>query len=453
MPKTSGVVIAGSPRFVNALIAPLASEVGVWPDVAADPEQLEALCDDAWLAVLELQGDGWLTLAHHLRALRGSALGVVVATPPGSVAARLADAADEQVSWDGAPGPVLEAVRRLAVVRRRTVAPAPPPPAALDEEHLFRIDQATPAEVTVPAAVATPAVRSSDTWPGTVLSRSEAESVLMAAVVGLWPQEALRPNAERVVASLSDLEKAALRGDPIPVEPGPVCRAAALRWVATVALERAPAPGSPVDGAAVQAILGEIDGALGDLKGVAEGAAPEAQPALEALRRVLVKEAIDLTDAVHRIVPSEVAAKPVPAPAPPRGARQSPSRVITFGAQLKERPSGGRRGFWIALAITASIAAAFHGYGYLARKPLPPPPTLPGAPEGTIGSFDRATGIATLTSRGDKPPSAADLEKFRRQEELKGRVVREMAPGVYVSEPAHRVERAVPAGSQGQGHP
>jgi hypothetical protein len=432
---------------VNAVIAPLAGQVGVWPDVAPDPRQAMALCADAWLAVLELQDEEWRALARDLRALHGLALGIVVALPAGSAAPPL-EAADEQVSWDGAPGPVLEAVQRLAAAQDRAAAPTPPAPST--EEHLFEAAEA-PAEVMPPAAGAGPGFRSSSIWPGTVLSRSEAESVLVAAVAGLWPQEALRPLAERVVASLSDLEKAALRGDPVTVEPSPVCRAAALRWVVTVALEAAPAPGSPVDGAAVQAILGDIDGALADLKGVGEGAGPEALPALEALRRVLVKEAIDLTDAVHRIVPSEVVAAPAAPAVAPREARKPPPRAVAFGARPARRPGRGKRRLWIALAIATTVGVAFHGYDYVRRRPPPPPPTVPGAPESLIGSIDRATGIATLTSTSERPPSLADVEKFRLQEELKGRAVREMAPGVYISEPAHRVEKAAPAGSQG--HP
>jgi len=447
MPKSPGVVIAGSPRFVNALIAPLAGQVGVWPDVAPDPRQALVLCGDAWLVVMELQGDEWRTLAHDLRALHdGSALGIVVVMPPGGGSARPVDGADEEVTWSGPPGPVLEAVQRLAMVREPAVAPAPPAPAPAIAQDSHETRE-TPEEATAPVAGAAPEFGAPGTWPGTVLSRSEAESVLAAAAVGLWPQEALRPLAERVVASLSDLEMAALRGDPLPVEPGPVCRAAALRWLVTDALERAPAPGSPVDGAVVQAMLGDIDGALAALKGIGEGAAPDVQPALETLRHALVKEAIDLTDVVHRIVPSEVVVAKAAPPAAPREARRPP-RVITFGAGTEDGSGHGRRGLWIALAMAAAAGAAFHGYRYLARRPLPTPPTLSGAPEGTMGSIDRATGIATLTSTNERPPSPAAVEKFRTQEELKGRVVREMAPGVYLSEPAHRVEKADPPGSQ-----
>ncbi len=367
-----GVVIGGSPRFVNAVIAPLASKMGVWPEVAPDPRQFMSLCGGARLAVLEVQGDEWLTLAHDLRALHGGALGIVVAVPPDTAARHVDDAADELVSWDGRAEPVLEAVQRLVASRGEPAGEAPPPPTPEGPDRAAKVVAEPPAPPP-PAAGEVVAPGSSDTWPGTIHSWSEAESLLVAAAAGLWPEEALRPLAERVVASLSDLEKGALRGSPLPVEPGPIRRAAALRWVVTAALEGAPEPGSPVDAAAVQTILGEIDDALGGLKDA--GAGPEVQPALEALRRVLVKEAVDLTDAVHRIVPSEVPQEPVRrAPPAPRKEEQAPRRDVAFAAGAGREPRG-HRGLWIALAVTILVGLALHGWNLLLARSSGPPPT------------------------------------------------------------------------------
>ncbi len=394
MTQPHDVVIAGSSPFVAKLLAPLTEKVGVRPRVAGDPRQAFVLChDQARLLVFEYQGDEWLSLCRELNQITDGALAIVAALPPTHMGARpaLADAGVKHtLMWSGDPGQLLRLVDlALAAAPAESLPPedssAAPDGATLQADLDFDVDEHAPASAPSPASMVepdapgAPVFMPSSVWPGTILSTSDAEFLLLSTIRGTPPQlSSLRAATEKVAGSLSEMERFALRGGAMPVEPGPVRRAAALRWQVEAALQSAPAAGSPVDSAASAAVLGAIDETLASLVELAEAAPPDWRPPIEALRHVLVKEAIDFAEEVHRIAPAE----PLGAPRPIR--RAAGARVLPAAASPRSgKPPRTRATLWVVLAVVMAGAAVFHGWRYLRQQqafehPPAAPATRPG---------------------------------------------------------------------------
>ena len=285
----------------------------------------------------------------------------------------------------------------------------------------------------------------SSTWPGTVLASRDAEGLLAGAVAGFWPQlPDLKAHTERVVAELSPLERDAIAGRPVPADPAPVCRAAALRWQVSAALATAPPPGSPVDSAAVRAILAEIDAVLAELKRASEGAPAEALVGLDQVRRDLVAEAVDLTEAVHRIAPQGA---PAPGAEAPRASAARRTRLLSMSPSdvQADKAEGRRRArAWVVLGLTLALGGAYHGWRhFFGPTPLPMPRSA-GAPAGFVAPPTRPGGVRVLAP--EKPGQAADpaeIDKFRAAEELKGKEVRAIGD-VFLVLPG---DGSAPAGS------
>jgi hypothetical protein len=283
----------------------------------------------------------------------------------------------------------------------------------------FTIREAAPAEVHGATAAA---------WPSAVIADAEAERLLALAVSGATPDSGPAATAAvRLAGALTAMESAALAGAPAPLDGALLRRLAALRLRLALALETAPAPGAPYDLAAVQSLLAEVDGSLQELKAAAEAAAPEVQAVAEQIRNAVVGAAIDLTDLVQRIVPAEVA------PVAP-SLRGPAARVLSN--RVEEAQDAPRRvgvGWIVALGLVAAAAGAFHGHKLLTRQPPTPPPGVVSAPGGMVSVQERD--LTLLVREPGKPIDPRQLESFKTQEEVKGRTVREVAPGVVVSQP------------------
>jgi hypothetical protein len=316
-----------------------------------------------------------------------------------------------------------------------------------------------PSPPPAPAAAAQPLEETpfvpSGTWPGTVLSATDAEGLLAGALVGLWPEAALRPLTERVLEGLSPSEKGALQEHDLPFEPGPVRRAAGLRWQVAAALACAPPPGPggdlpPVDQAAVRAILSGIDAVLADLKRMSEGATPEALRAIENVRHLLVKEAIDLTEAVQRLVPEGTAEIAVTGDGAAARARVPGTRLIytVSGRDRTETPKPW--GLIVFLGVLAAVAAGYHGYRYV-NRPRPQPPTLSSAPSGTAALVLPSSKM--VAAPPGQRPDPQEVERFKAQEQAKGNEVKEVLPGTYVVVPAAHASGAPPAPPPPGGNP
>jgi hypothetical protein len=480
-------VVAGSPEFVDAILALFTERLGGAPRVADSPHLASALCQEgARLLVYEHGGREWLPLCADLRAITAPDLVVVVALRPEHAAdiAEISSSASAVVAWHGLAQPVLDAANRVLTARdapapppRRTgpvltpqparaVAGPPPTPAgpaltpsrprpvmtpaprslaAVDPGHSI-FDEEVGAETPRPAApdAAPPPSGPAElaVWPGTVLSATDGQAVVRAALAGLWPETRLRAITEKVVAGLSTAEKAAAMGQKLPFDPVPIRRAVGLRWQVAAALDTLPAAGAKVDQEAVQAILGGIDDVLAELKVLSDEASPEELRALETVRHALVKEAIDLTEALQKVLPTG-AVEEITSSRKARRAVQAPvTRMVSTTPSAEQERSRTPWALVVLLVLVAAGAAAYHGYRYV-NRPTQPAPLVSGAPSRTVG---------TVTPRGKvivTPPGVKldpkEVENFKNLEKAKGNEVREVNPGTFIVSP----ESAPPADRPG----
>jgi hypothetical protein len=485
-------VLAGSRDFALALFVPLTERVGIRPRVATDATQALTLLDSPQgLVVVQVEGDGSVRSIRELLATRSDL--AVVAAVPEAMAGReeaLRALGVELARWDGSPGSVLGAVsRRLgaqavppgpdrtggpqtapilapaepaANAPARASRPAPPaqvsPPAAVmaatnapvlldldagEDVDVVSIEDlaleeeapAPPAPAAAPSAPASspPPASGAVAWPAGGLSLAEAERALANGLRGGFNGESrIRTVTEGVVNTLSALEFAVVSGDPVAVPPEPIRRAALLRLRVASALAERPPTGSVVDQAALSSMLGEIDALLSEVNALAQGAAPDVLPSLEAVRNALVKEAIDFAEAAQQIAPTErVPEAPSAAPTPKRAPA---ARVLTVTRAPEVRNTRARN-LAIVLALAVLAAGGFHGFRYYQRvsRPLPPPPVA-NAPARATGAAT-AQGAKFVTSKDGKPFTDAEIETFRQKEELAGRRVELIAPHTMVSLP------------------
>jgi hypothetical protein len=273
----------------------------------------------------------------------------------------------------------------------------------------------------------------------------DGQAVVRAALSGLWPEQRLRATTERLVASLSTAEKAATLGQKLPFDPTPVRRAVGLRWQMAAALDTLPTHGAQVDQPAVQAILGGIDDVLAALKTLSDDARPEDLRALEGVRHALVKEAIDLTEALAQVLPAEVVEEITTS----RKARKAQVAPVTRMVYEQAAPERERRqvpwGLVVVLVIAVAGAAAYHGYRYVNRPKQAASP-ISGAPSGTVGTVTPQGKIVVAPSGVKLDPK--EVENFKNLERAKGNEVREISPGTFIVSPEGGRSRA-PAGSSG----
>ena len=495
-------VVAGSAQFVDAVLPMFTERLGIAPRVADSPLLAAALCQGgAHLLVYEHGGREWLALGADVRRAAGPDLVIVVALPPEHAAdvAPISAAASAVVAWRGEPRPVLDAVNRVVAARaapqpsrragpvltpqpspalrpaptpgvraaptpprpavtpaaRAAPTPRPPPPVEDPFEGIFddAEEAGTPASAPAPAPVplaAAPAAPpptappATAVWPATVLAAADGLGIVRAALSGLWPEPRLRPTTERVVAGLSTAERAAALGQKLPFDAAPVRRAVGLRWQVAAALDTLPPQGAPVDQPAIQAILGGIDEVLGTLKDLSDDAAPEALRALETVRHALVKEAIDLTEALQSVASAEVVEEITTSRKARRAAATPVARVTVMAPAAAPERRSTPWGLVALLVLAVAGAAAYHGYRYVAlSRPVPPPVT--GAPLGSVGaSAGKAKVVVTPAGQA---VDRREVETFRNLERAKGNEVQEISPGTFVvrpAQPAPKQEGATP---------
>ncbi|MGC3997872.1 MAG: hypothetical protein QM767_10420 [Anaeromyxobacter sp.] len=333
---------------------------------------------------------------------------------------------------------------------------APPPAAAAPALDLFDdavdVDTAeppAPAEgaAAEPAAAPAPDFRAPGVyvpppaaprlaWPAGVADAAEADDAIYRAIRGLrGPPSPLQATADVVAAGLSEVERSALLGKPLPFDAAPVHDAAVVRLRVAAALAGAPAPGSPVDGAAVQALLAEIDGLLSKVNALHAAATSDVQPGLGLLRNALVREAIDFSEAAQRITQPE-AAPAGPASGSARPARALAARVLAVEAEDPEAAPRRRRQLllWSLLALVAIATGAYHAYRISLRKQPVAGLAVEGAPAGTMGASHATNKVVVLDPT--KKLDAKQLQDWKAAEAAKGNTIREVAPGMWVIEPA-----------------
>ncbi|HEY6002705.1 MAG TPA: hypothetical protein VIV57_07505, partial [Anaeromyxobacter sp.] len=314
---------------------------------------------------------------------------------------------------------------------------ATPPPAAVVPSAAHGLRAATAQILAQPSRKAS---APSPAWPATVPGPAEAAEALCHAVAsGAAPDGSPLAAIGDVLASLTDVERAVLAGEPQPIDPGPIRQAAVMRVRVAVALATAPQAGVAVDAAAVSALIAEIDALLSQVSALAEDAPEDLQASFEAVRNALVREAIDFSEAAHRAGPA-VAANESAAPRPAAKARKTRLLPVDGGATK----AGGRGlAVWIALGAVVALAAGYHGWEWHRRSEaraalsagLPAGLTqIPGPPGGPR---------VLVRSSSTEAPDPADIARLKAVEEANGNKVRELDGMIFI-EPATR-EAAPPA--------
>jgi hypothetical protein len=272
-------------------------------------------------------------------------------------------------------------------------------------------------------------------WPAGGPGDDELEDALARGLAGLFDVDSpLRVVTEGVVHGLSPLERSVLSGAPLAIDPQSIRRAALVRLRVAAALASAPPPGTAIDGGAVSAILGEIDGLLSAVGALAPAEPPELKGSLELIRNALVREAIDFSEAAQRLAPSgEVV------PAAPR-ARAAAAGTRVLSVTRGEETGSGKRWLSVGLLVLAVAGgAAYHVLGVGKPGPLPPPPTVAGAPANSVAlagsTMSGRPGMTMIRSVDGAPFSADEIRAFSEQELLKGNTVHELSPGVLVVVP------------------
>ena len=435
------------------------------PEFAGDVAEISATAS----AVVAWRGDGQpvLDAATRVMAAREAPhapaparrAGPVLTPQPARVAVRPAPTPPPPAATPR-PRPVMAAPSPPAArPPAPTPSPAPPPSISAEDEDLsFEgiFDEETVADAAVPLAVEAaapippPASVPTAVWPGTVLSATDGLAVVRAALSGLWPEQQLRPVTEKVVAALSTAEKAAAQGQKLPFDPAPMRRAVGLRWQVAAAIDTLPPLGTKLDQGAVQAILLGIDEVLAELKEQADDAGPEALRALETVRHALVREAIDLTEALQQVAPAEVVEEITTS----RKARRTQAAAVTRMVHATKTVDEGRRqvpwGLVVVLVLMVIGAAAYHGYRYVNRPKLPPSP-VSGAPAGTVGVVSPQGKVVVAPAGTRLDPK--EVENFKNLERAKGNEVRELVPGTFVVTPesARQETPPGPGGTSSQG--
>jgi hypothetical protein len=446
MATPTDVVIAGSKPFALSLFAPVTERAGTRPRIAPEPAVALTLCaESSGVLVVEYQPH-WLPALTQLRQLRPG-LRVVAALPSGQEGAALSlgPLSIDAVPWDGQAVSVMAAIERAISGGRPGQAPAPAvasprasqpaAPATLDLFADLGASVATPLPQALTAIPAPgPAPRSgAPLWPSTGPSAAEAERALGAVLGGAADPSPLGEVAGRVAGGLSSLEREVFTKGAVPVDAGTIRHAAVLRLRVAAALATRPAPGQPVDDAAVAELLTEIDGLLGAVKALLVGASPRVREPLEAIRNALVSEAVDFSEACHQAGTAELPLEKARA-----SGRSTGARVLSVhaGVDVEDRPEERRRrlGPVITLLVVLALGGAYHAWNFYTAPPVQPPATFEGAPAGTMAV--QSGKAYFLVSLPGKPVNAAELETYKQREARRGNRVREVGPGTWIIEPA-----------------
>jgi hypothetical protein len=267
-------------------------------------------------------------------------------------------------------------------------------------------------------------------WPAdAVPSGAEAEHAMRSVLAGA-PGALDAALVARVAGDLTPAERAAFaeEGDAAVA----LRAAAGLRWRLAAALATAPPTGSRMDLDAVTALVVDTDQVLAGLKRCAEGAVGALARDVARARDGVVRDAIALGNVVEAITARAGGAAPAAAPA-------LRTRLLSLvEGEAPDRPERRGRAVWIALAVALAVAGAYHGWNLYerTRQPTVDFPTVAGAPAGMRGAVDPRSGARALVAEPGKLPAKADVAQFKADEREKGRVVREVAPGVLLSLPA-----------------
>jgi len=445
VPEYSNSIVVGSKGFVETLDAPLRLRLGIAPRTASGPDGLSKACQKPnGLVVLEYGGQVWLDAIRTLRQGDGRALSIVAAVPPRSDDAQVLQQAgvDEVVSWDGRADPILWAIDRLA--KKPVTSPSPVEGAKSGADCFPRENGAkkragmdagsdTAAAVAADWLPSPPVASPKLPWPLWVPSAADAEVVLSGALAGQFPRDPICQAAlARVLAAASEEERLALGGQPTEVDAALLRSAIALRYRLHLALSGAPTSADAVDQPAAQQLLSEVDDFLAKFKTTMSAAPAGVAPALEPLRHAIVDGGVQLAGAVSRLAPvGEILPVPSPAAVP----QASGARVLSNERDERDPSSLRQRILTVALLFSVLAAGGYHFLTW-AHRPVPHPmPRITGAPAGLVLFSSPANSARVLIAERGHHIDPVELERFRKDQELKGMAVIQVDPITIVVKP------------------
>lgn len=201
---------------------------------------------------------------------------------------------------------------------------------------------------------------------------------------------------------------------------------AAVCWRVGVALATKPAPGEPIDTAASEAMLAEIDAALEKLRQLP----PEVTKRLSG---DLVRDAVDLTEYLNQV--SATAAKMAEAKASAETAARKANakatasvKVVSASPEMDARDKRSRR-VSIAFGVVVVLAAGFHGWRIISAQMAPTPPGVLPSPAGTTRVAPGDGKVQFVTVKPGEQSSPEAMAKFRQELEAQGKKVQEVGPG------------------------
>ena len=449
MAQMRSAVVAGSKGFVDAVQGHIKMRFGAAPRVARDPaEACRACADGGDLLVLEYAGSPWLEAVKSLRGGCGDAALSIVAAVPLAQASDVQPlqraGVDEVVSWQGRVDPVMWAVDRVVGRQSAQLSELPllasQPSEDVEVEKGFELREIpaadAPAPTPIPVLSSAPRMAALSEaavpevlWPDAVPSAVAAEALLLSLAAGRAQADAaLVAAAERALGGASELERAALAGADVPVEAAALRGAAAMRLRLDIALSTAPTGSAGVDQPAAQQLVADVDGVLGQLKALAAAAPAGVAPAIEPIRLAVVDGGVKLAGALSQLVPEG-------APCVGSKADPKPSTRLLSNQKTETASTASRRQIvlWVFFAVALAGSAVFHGWRHV-HTPMPSvPQRMPGAPEKSIAAAGPRQVIFVTSEKGRF--EAAEIEKFKAEQELKGNTVKQVAPGTILVYP------------------
>jgi hypothetical protein len=253
-----------------------------------------------------------------------------------------------------------------------------------------------------------------------------SRAVALQAIRGELERPELVEPTRKFLAALSRAETDALWDDSGAAPHLHALRQGVLtRWRLETALSLKPEPGAAVDVAAMEELLAEVDGVLGQLA-APEDADGDLKAGFASARGALARQAVTLSEYARAV--GEAAAKVAAAAAQTK--YKHVARMVSMGAR---QPSARKpRLVYVLFGVVLLGTGGFHLWRYqLERTSPPPPPPVAGVPTGMTGGTDPRTGVTVIRGK----PGSAELEKMYKQAEAAGKVLRQIGPDLWISFP------------------
>lgn len=255
----------------------------------------------------------------------------------------------------------------------------------------------------------------------------------MAIVRGaLPPPQFLQVFTQENRAALSETERSALRGEPVPVNAVALAKLAVVRWRLAAGVSSRPATTQDIDRAAVEGMLVEADEALAVLRALEETCEDESiRLLLDQAKGALAAHAVELASMLQETTKTDalgaVQSQKKKYEAMTKKAQAQPQSPTAFFPREEASRAKGK-GVWILFALAATAAATFHGYRHFSTEA---PVAAQGPVEGSVMLPKTANGITVFHAASPGAISPAELERLSERMSSHGKEVLKVGPGEY----------------------